>query len=52
MILGNPIFEQTPVDLVTVVISDVGLLGADLAPGVCADLQTPEMLRALDELIG
>jgi translation initiation factor 2B subunit (eIF-2B alpha/beta/delta family) len=47
----NPCFERTRVDLITAVLCDIGLLGADLVPGVCAGLQTDGMVRALDELI-
>jgi len=31
----NPYFESTPLDLVTAVISDVGILGTGMIPDVC-----------------
>jgi translation initiation factor 2B subunit (eIF-2B alpha/beta/delta family) len=32
----NPYFERVPLDLVTAVISDAGVLGAGMVPAVCA----------------
>lgn len=43
----NPYFETIPLDLVSLVISDAGLLGAALIPDVCASLHDPEILDAL-----
>ena len=36
VIVQNPYFEWTPLDLVTAVISDIGILGAGMIPDVCA----------------
>jgi translation initiation factor eIF-2B subunit delta len=46
----NPYFESTPLDLVTGVVSDIGLLGAGMVPQVCEAVHDPRLLRALDEL--
>ena len=46
----NPYFESTPLDLVTSVISDAGLLGAGMVPDVCNAIQDAVMLDALDEV--
>jgi len=35
----NPYFESTPLDLVTGIITDAGVLGAALAPEVCASME-------------
>jgi translation initiation factor 2B subunit (eIF-2B alpha/beta/delta family) len=35
VVVRNPYFEPTPLDLVTSVISDVGVLGAGMVPDVC-----------------
>jgi translation initiation factor eIF-2B subunit delta len=35
----NPYFESTPLDLVTAIITDAGVLGAALAPEVCASME-------------
>ena len=46
----NPYFEATPLELVTAVITDIGLLGAAMIPDVCAaqqDAATLQSLRAL-----
>jgi translation initiation factor 2B subunit (eIF-2B alpha/beta/delta family) len=43
----NPYFETIPLDLVSLVISDAGLLGAALIPDVCASLHDPDILDAL-----
>jgi len=36
----NPYFEPIPLELVTTVISDIGLLGAAMLPDVCASMQS------------
>ena len=46
----NPYFESTPLDLVTAVISDAGLLGAGMVPDVCESLHDPLVLEALEDL--
>jgi translation initiation factor 2B subunit (eIF-2B alpha/beta/delta family) len=46
----NPYFETVPLDLTTGVISDVGVLGSDMVREVCASLEDPLLLAALDEL--
>jgi translation initiation factor 2B subunit (eIF-2B alpha/beta/delta family) len=46
----NPYFESTPLDLVTALITDVGVLGAALAPdhcGTASDAVPPEQLAEL-----
>ena len=43
----NPYFESTPLDLVTGIISDVGVLGAGMVPEVCNSAHDPITLRAL-----
>ena len=46
----NPYFERTSLELVTSVISDVGILGATMIPDVCAaqhDAATMQVLRDL-----
>ena len=48
----NPYFEPTPLDLVTTIISDFGLLGADMVPAVCESSHDAEVLRALDDVNG
>ena len=48
----NPYFESTPLDLVTMVISDAGLLGIGMMPDVCTAAHDPLLLKALDELVG
>jgi translation initiation factor 2B subunit (eIF-2B alpha/beta/delta family) len=48
----NPYFEPTPIDLITAVVSDIGLLGAGEIPRVCGGMQTELMEAALEELIG
>ena len=45
----NPYFEPTPLDLVTTIISDFGLLGAGMVPEVCESIHDAEALRALDD---
>jgi translation initiation factor 2B subunit (eIF-2B alpha/beta/delta family) len=45
----NPYFEQTPLDLVTSVISDIGILGAGTVPDVCAESHDASALRELEE---
>jgi translation initiation factor 2B subunit (eIF-2B alpha/beta/delta family) len=46
----NPYFESTPLDLVTAIISDAGLLGAGMVPEVCESLHDPAIVAALDEV--
>ena len=48
----NRYFETVPLDLTTGVISDVGVLGSDMVREVCASLEEPLLLAALDELCG
>jgi translation initiation factor 2B subunit (eIF-2B alpha/beta/delta family) len=46
----NPYFEPTPLDLVTAVISDVGILGAAMVPDVCQSTEDECTRQALEEL--
>jgi ribose 1,5-bisphosphate isomerase len=46
----NPYFESTPLDLVTSVISDAGVLGTGMIPDVCDSMHDPLLLKALDEI--
>jgi len=46
----NPYFERTPLDLVTAVISDIGVLGAAMVPDVCTAQHDDETLRILRDL--
>ena len=46
----NPIFERVPLDLVTAVLSDLGLLGVDMVPDACAAAQDELLLEALRAL--
>lgn len=48
----NPYFETIPLDLVTLVISNAGLLGAALVPDVCGSLNEAAILDALERLGG
>jgi translation initiation factor 2B subunit (eIF-2B alpha/beta/delta family) len=48
----NPYFETVPLDLVSSIISDAGLLAPDLAADACAAMQTAGMLEALECLVG
>jgi translation initiation factor 2B subunit (eIF-2B alpha/beta/delta family) len=50
VLVRNPYFETVPLDLTTGVISDVGVLGSDMVREVCASLEDPLLLAALDEL--
>ena len=50
--IRNPYFETIPLDLVTLVISDAGLLGAALVPDVCESLHDTEIVGALERLRG
>jgi translation initiation factor 2B subunit (eIF-2B alpha/beta/delta family) len=50
VLVRNPYFEQTPLDLVTSLITDVGVLGAGMVPDVCNESQDAAMLRAVAEL--
>ena len=43
----NPYFESTPLDLVTTVITDVGVLGVGMVPDVCSASADPAALQAL-----
>jgi methylthioribose-1-phosphate isomerase len=47
----NPYFEATPLDLVTAVFTDSGVLGVDMVPAACAALETELARRGLDELL-
>ena len=47
----NPYFEATPLDLVTAVFTDSGVLGVDMVPAACAALETDPARRGLDELL-
>ena len=38
--IRNPLFERTPLDLITGVISDIGVLGADAVAEVCASVSS------------
>lgn len=49
--LHNPYFESIPLDFVTTVITDIGVLGVDMVPSACAALETPDTRRALAELL-
>jgi translation initiation factor 2B subunit (eIF-2B alpha/beta/delta family) len=49
--LHNPYFESIPLDFVTTVITDIGVLGADMVPSACAARETPNARRALAELL-
>ena len=46
----NPYFESTPLDLVTAVISDIGVLGSGMVPDVCQSIHDATALQALHEL--
>ena len=46
----NPYFESTPLDLVTTVISDIGLLGTGMVPDVCESVHDGQILAALAEV--
>jgi translation initiation factor 2B subunit (eIF-2B alpha/beta/delta family) len=46
----NPYFETTPLDLVTSVISDVGILGTAMVPDACNGGSDPLLLQALEQL--
>jgi len=46
----NPYFERTPLDPVTAVISDIGVLGAGMIPDVSAARHDNDTLRILREL--
>jgi ribose 1,5-bisphosphate isomerase len=48
----NPYFEPTPLDLVTSVITDLGVLGTGMVPDVCDESQDALMLQALDDVAG
>lgn len=46
----NPYFESTPLDVVTAVISDVGVLGIGMVPDVCNSGHDALLQRALEEI--
>ena len=48
----NPYFESTPLDMVTSVISDAGLLGAGMIPDVCESIHDAPILATLDHIAG
>lgn len=48
----NPYFEAIPVDLVSSVISDAGVLGADLVRGACESLSDRRLVAALKAIEG
>lgn len=52
VLVRNAYFEPTPLDLVTAVISDAGILGAEMVPQVCEALADSIALEAFDRLIG
>ncbi len=45
----NPYFEATPIDMVTSVISDLGVLGAGMIPDACEAAADPAAVQALLE---
>lgn len=47
----NPYFEVTPLDGVTAVISDAGILGAGMVPDVCEASADPASVQALLDLL-
>ena len=49
--IHNPYFESIPLDFVSTVITDIGVLGVDMVPSACAALETPGSRRALAELL-
>jgi translation initiation factor 2B subunit (eIF-2B alpha/beta/delta family) len=46
----NPYFERIPLDLIASVISDIGVLGTGMVPGVCAATHDALALRALEDV--
>jgi translation initiation factor 2B subunit (eIF-2B alpha/beta/delta family) len=46
----NPYFESTPLDLVTSVITDAGVLGAGMVPELCDSTHDPFLLQALEQI--
>jgi translation initiation factor 2B subunit (eIF-2B alpha/beta/delta family) len=46
----NPYFESTPLDLVTAIITDAGVLGAALAPEVCASMEDQASAELIAQL--
>ena len=50
VLVRNPYFEASSLNLVTAVISDVGVLGADLVADVCRSLHDEATLEALRDL--
>jgi methylthioribose-1-phosphate isomerase len=47
VIVPNPYFERTPLDVITAVISDFGVLGAALVPEACAAVHDDAALDAM-----
>ena len=50
VIVRNPYFERTPLDLIANVITDIGVLGAGMVPDVCNESQDALTLKALDDV--
>ena len=48
----NPYFEKVPLDVLTGVITDTGLLAAGMVADVCESMQDAGMLAALDQVTG
>jgi translation initiation factor 2B subunit (eIF-2B alpha/beta/delta family) len=48
--LRNPYFEFIPLDLISSVISDIGVLGAAVIPDVCASIHDAVALDALEQI--
>lgn len=51
VLVRNPCFETIPLELATSVISDAGVLGADLMRDACASLDTPSAQQALRAIL-
>jgi translation initiation factor 2B subunit (eIF-2B alpha/beta/delta family) len=49
--IRNPYFEATPLELVSAVITDIGVLGAALVPDVCEASADPASVQALIDLL-
>ena len=47
----NPYFERTPLDSISAVISDVGVLGTGMVPDVCEAAADPAAVQRLLELV-
>jgi translation initiation factor 2B subunit (eIF-2B alpha/beta/delta family) len=50
-VVRNPYFESVPLDLISAIISDHGVLGSALVGDVCQAMQTDRTLAALDSLL-